>query len=172
MSDNLRKFVNDHRDEFDNEQPDDRVWNAIRRELPSRSRPNGQWIWKAAAIVFFLSTSVLLWQHSQPQPVQQATATSKDFAQVEDFYFKVISEKKALITDVQEQKIRNPHSAELELQRLDAMYLVLKQEMKKNPSKQVVDALTLNLLIRVDLLNKVLADLDANTSDEPDAIHI
>ncbi|MDX1628888.1 MAG: hypothetical protein R3345_09335, partial [Fulvivirga sp.] len=49
---------------------------------------------------------------------------------------------------------------ELDLQKLDAMYEVLKEEFDKNPSKAVVDALILNLLVRIDILNKQLELLD------------
>ena len=40
------------------------------------------------------------------------------------------------------------------------MYLVLKDEMEKRPSKDVKDALVLNLLVRIDLLNQQLNKLD------------
>ena len=45
-------------------------------------------------------------------------------------------------------------------QKLDAMYQVLKEEMKLHPSKKVKDALILNFLIRIDLLNQQLHELD------------
>ena len=45
-------------------------------------------------------------------------------------------------------------------QQLDAMYMVLKEEMKNHPSAKVREALVLNLLIQIDLLNKQLDKLD------------
>jgi hypothetical protein len=40
------------------------------------------------------------------------------------------------------------------------MYQVLKEEMKTRPSQKVKDALVLNLLIRIDLLNKQLHKIE------------
>ena len=34
------------------------------------------------------------------------------------------------------------------------MYLVLREQMKSHPSEKVKDALILNLLVRIDLLNQ------------------
>ena len=46
------------------------------------------------------------------------------------------------------------------LKKLEAMYLVLKDEMKRRPSQDVRDALVLNLLVRIDLINQQLNKLD------------
>ena len=46
------------------------------------------------------------------------------------------------------------------LKKLEAMYLVLKDEMKRKPSQDVRDALVLNLLVRIDLINQQLNKLD------------
>jgi hypothetical protein len=40
------------------------------------------------------------------------------------------------------------------------MYNVLKEEMKTSPSQKVKDALVLNLLVRIDLLNQQLHKLE------------
>jgi hypothetical protein len=46
------------------------------------------------------------------------------------------------------------------LKKLEAMYLVLKDELKKRPTQDVRDALVLNLLVRIDLINQQLNKLD------------
>jgi hypothetical protein len=40
------------------------------------------------------------------------------------------------------------------------MYQVLREEMKVHPSQKVKDALVLNLLVRIDLLNKQLHNIE------------
>ena len=40
------------------------------------------------------------------------------------------------------------------------MYMILKEEMKSSPSQKVKDALVLNLLVRINLLNQQLYKLD------------
>jgi hypothetical protein len=46
------------------------------------------------------------------------------------------------------------------------MYMVLKEEMKSRPSQKVQDALVLNLLVRIDLLNQQLYKLEKAYSKE------
>jgi hypothetical protein len=48
------------------------------------------------------------------------------------------------------------------------MYLVLKEEMKTRPSQKVKDALVLNLLVRIDLLNQHLQRLEEEEVDPED----
>jgi hypothetical protein len=49
------------------------------------------------------------------------------------------------------------------------MYMVLKEEMKASPSEKVKDALVLNLLVRIDLLNQRLHKLETEYSKEKKA---
>jgi len=54
--DNLEKFVNENRDEFDNLEPTDRVWDSIRKNEPNRK--NHRWLkismQAAAAVLIFV----------------------------------------------------------------------------------------------------------------------
>lgn len=53
-----------------------------------------------------------------------------------------------------------------DFQQLEAMYLVLKEEMKVRPSQKVKDALVLNLLVRIDLLNQQLHRLEEREEED------
>ena len=46
-----------------------------------------------------------------------------------------------------------------DFKQLEAMYMILKEEMKSRPSEKVKDALVLNLLVRINLLNQQLYKL-------------
>ena len=48
-------------------------------------------------------------------------------------------------------------------------HMVLKDEMKSDPSKQVQEAMVLNLLVRIDLLNQQLYKLDKEYSKKEKA---
>jgi hypothetical protein len=54
------------------------------------------------------------------------------------------------------------------------MYSVLKEEMKNHPSQKVKDALVLNLLVRIDLLNQQLHNLeeDADSKEKKESAKI
>lgn len=161
MKDKLEKFVQEHRDEMDHREPGD-VWAGIEKSLPGTNSTGWQWMWKAAAILFFASTvglSVYTFSGDSESNQTIAKAQGEEFMDVEDFYFRQISEKQGLIADLQEDA-SDGIVVIAELQKLDAMYMVLRQQYEENPTPEVVDALTLNLLVRIDLLNQTLDRLD------------
>ena len=169
MKDNLEKFIQENRDAMDHHIPGDETWSSIERRLPAGSS-NLQWFWKAAAVIFFITTvglavNTFTQQHSD----NLATTEKTQFDAVEDFYFSQISEKQGLIAQLQDDST-DGISVIAQLQKLDAMYLVLRQQYEENPSPEVIDALTLNLLVRIDLLNQALEQLDGNASPGPASV--
>ncbi len=159
MKDNIEDFVTRNRAEFDTETPRTKVWDVIKRQLPANKSNRFMWIWQAAAVLFFATSVYLFADRFSGQPM--SVASGENFTQVEDFYFREINQKRELILDLSESGV----SAEAELQKLDAMYLVLKEQYKENPSEEVLEALTLNLIIRLDLLNQVVADIESEADD-------
>lgn len=158
--DNLDKFIKENREAFDTETPSDKVWKGIdkRRGAPVMK----QWFWQVAAVIFFCSSVFLLIdkQYSKPDVLAGTEKLSNDFGDVESFYFQVISEKRELIYDYDKAEKSIAVDFEQDLQKLDAMYEVLKEELKSNPSKKVADALILNLLVRIDVLNEKIEELE------------
>lgn len=168
MSDQFENFIKENRHEFDDKEPTNSVWEGIYKKLNSSGGQRYNWLWKAASILFFMTSSVLFYQLNYSGE-EKSIAFNKEkvndeFLPVENFYFQKISEKKELIYDFEEDNIKVDEAFEQDLQKLDAMYEVLKDELKNNPSKKVVDALILNLLVRVDILNKELQNLEEYAS--------
>jgi len=162
MKDPVEDFVRQNRDAFDDKEPPQKSWKQIERSL-GISRPtlwNSVIMWRAAAIIFMAATGYLL--IPQNIPTQQvaigADAAGTEFRDVEKFYFKQISDKVALIGEFQRSEGLNGFTHDF--QQLEAMYMVLREEMKTSPSQKVKDALVLNLLVRIDLLNQQLHKLE------------
>jgi len=114
-------------------------------------------LWRAAAVVFMALSGYLLYQKTNSRPVVSDVAAN-EFRDVETFYINQISEKVQLIDEFQRNEGLNGFTQDF--QQLEAMYSVLKEEMKTHPSQKVKDALVLNLLIRIDLLNQQLHALE------------
>ena len=95
-------------------------------------------------------------------PRQQSVLN--EFTDVEQFYIEQISEKTALIEEFRRSEGLNGFTNDFK--QLEAMYLVLKEEMKTRPSQKVKDALVLNLLVRIDLLNQQLHKLESGEYEE------
>ncbi len=160
MKDSLKKFVEDHRDEFDSREPRHKVWKAIQAGLPTRqvSLWNNVSIWRIAASVFFI-LSITLWVSNSMNngSLREQAQLQGEFKDLEKFYSEQIADKVELISDI--QGFEDEQFAQ-DIEKLEAMYQVLREQMRNNPTQQVKDALILNLLVRIDLLNQQIKNLE------------
>jgi hypothetical protein len=165
MKDQIEDFIQQNRSAFDDKEPSEKVWNGVERALTfsNISWWNSVMLWRAAAVVFMTLSLYLLIPKEQSQ--KQNELALKEFTDVENFYFEQISEKVELIGSFERNEGLNGFTRDFE--QLEAMYMVLKEEMKTHPSKKVKDALVLNLLVRIDLLNQQLHKLEKD--DKPEA---
>jgi hypothetical protein len=163
MSQEFEDFVRKNRDAFDDKEPSGKVWNRIDDELFPKEKKsvwNSLTLWRAAAMVFMaLSIYLLIPKTTATNQIQnQNTAALNEFKDVEKFYIEQISQKTELIEEFHRSEGLNGFTHDF--QQLEAMYMVLKEEMKTRPSQKVKDALVLNLLVRIDLLNQQLHKLE------------
>lgn len=166
MKNQLEDFIKDNRPAFDNKEPSGRVWEGIEKSItPATSIWNSVTIWRAAAVIFMTLSAYLLIPKETPKPIAKADdSVLTDFQDVESFYVSEISNKVSLINGFENNEGLNGFTHNF--QQLDAMYMVLKEEMKNSPSTKVKEALVLNLLIQIDLLNKQLDKLDKGEEKE------
>ncbi|MBL0743616.1 hypothetical protein [Chryseolinea lacunae] len=168
MKDALEDFVRKNREAFDDKEPSEKVWKNIAVSTAVGKRTsvwNSVGLWRAAAVVFMALSGYLLWQQVRVQTKPAHTeVAANDFKDVEAFYTKQISEKVEMIDEFQKNEGLNGFTQDF--QQLEAMYMVLKEEMKTSPSPKVKDALVLNLLIRIDLLNQQLHMLEKQYSNK------
>lgn len=162
--DRLEKFVETNRQNFDSEQPSNKVWNGIAHYLElSKSSNNTHWMWKAASIVFFITSCYLLVGNlNNDSKTEKVAVTTIDdeFKATEDYYVSLISEKRDQIYDFSNKEIEVEGLYEVDVEQLDAMYEVLKTQYLENPSKKLQEAMTLNLIVRINLLNQQLSEIE------------
>ncbi len=162
MKDELNDFIQQHRAALDDKQPPEKVWKSIGNELFKKH----VWLqpiryWQAAAIVFFALT-LYAWSKNTTVLIQKPIA-DKEFVDTEAFYVQQISEKTNLIHSASTVDL---NGFTRDLQQLDAMYMVLKEELALRPSEKVREAMVLNLLVRINLLNEQLHRLDVQEEKE------
>ena len=158
--DPIEKFVLQNKGAFDMEEPSSNVWKKIQNKLPRQQPPVYSYLWKVAAILFF-GISVFLTLDKYGNSFQVNKTTRKvEFQKAELYYMQELDKKMTLIKTVSGNNFMLDPGSEQDLQKLDAMYLVLKEEFQANPSSRIMDALLLNLLIRVDILNNELYDAE------------
>jgi len=157
--DALEKFITAHRGEFDDKIPSENIWSGISRSVfgaKQISLWNSVAVWRAAAVLLMgLSAFLLFSRQNATMPAR--TLGSQEFKDVESFYAAQIMEKAALISH---EGLFVDDSFTQDLQKLEAMYSVMAEEMKKHPSEKVKDALVLNMLVRIDLLNQQIQKLE------------
>lgn len=159
MKDQLDDFVRQNRTALDDKEPSKRVWRNI--EASMKFNAGGWWnsiaLWRSAAIVFIALSAYLLLP-KQIFTSQKSETAANEFRDVEAFYFQQISEKVELIDGFKKNEGLNGYTQDFK--QLEAMYMILKEEMRTRPSQKVKDALVLNLLVRINLLNQQLQKLE------------
>jgi hypothetical protein len=168
MKDNLKDFINEHRSEFDNREPSERVWANIATSFNKGARKSRMMltslsVWRAAAILFF-GISVYMFTTNRYGQKKEVSRLQVEFRDLESFYGSQIAEKVDFIDKLDTGYEDDEFTQDV--QKLDAMYEVLREEMKASPSEKVKDALILNMLIRIDLLNQQIQTLEDHRKEE------
>lgn len=175
MSKQFEDFVRKNREAFDDKEPSERVWKKIDTAMfPSdrKSLWSSVAIWRAAAMLFMaISVYLFVVQTKNSGGIaglsdNHNSAAMSEFRDIEQFYVEQISHKRELIEEFHKTEGLNGFTQDF--QQLEAMYLVLKDEMKSHPSQKVKDALVLNLLVRIDLLNQQLHKLEQGDYKDQD----
>ncbi len=165
MKDELKDFIEQNRTAFDTKEVPEKVWLNVNKQLFGRQ---AFWqpirYWQAAAVLFFALSSFLF---LQDRVGVQQQASMREFKATEAFYIEEISEKMKMIHSVNASDL---NGFTQDFQQLEAMYMVLKEEMNSKPSEKVKDALILNLIIRINLLNKQLKEVEDSAKPEDEAI--
>ncbi len=170
MKDSLKNFVDQNRERFDDQLPPEKTWNKIASALPETKTIllwNSVIVWRAAAILFLGLASYFFIVGSPAASQKQKKEVARlqgEFSDLESFYSSEIAAKVELINHFDESPEADQFTQDF--QKLDAMYQVLKEQMKTQPSQKVRDALILNLLVRIDLLNQQLHKLEGNQQKE------
>ena len=87
MNSRLEQFIHDHREEFDGEEPDKKVWEKIRQQTEPGKKKQGSLVrlyparWSAAAAVILLIAGAAWWYTStrqgNGQPAQPSIASQR-----------------------------------------------------------------------------------------------
>ena len=167
MKDSLKNFIHQNREGFDDKTPGEKTWNKIEASLPA-GRTISLWnsisVWRAAAVLFLGLAGYFFVTGNQSSLQKKEVATLEgEFSDLETFYSSEIAEKIALINHFDQTQDADQFTQDFK--KLDAMYQVLKEQMKSQPTQKLRDALVLNLLVRIDLLNQQLHSLERIKTD-------
>ena len=177
MKDKLEKFVKEHRDEFDTFEPRPDLWQDISKELHQKKTVRSLWpdrahLWKyAAAIVLLITASFIIWQQFPAdnattqvairEQVPSVEELAPQLAEVESYYTSLIHQKQEEIGSYDLKALGIEDNLQQDIAGLDSSYNRLKRELVTTPNKeQIMDAMILNLQMRMEILNSQLKTLE------------
>ena len=178
QEDRLEKFIIDHRSEFDHDDPPQEIWERISREVKAvenkekiRGLNTFGWVWKVAAVVFFVMT-VYLSVDKFSQLESNSLVVSNDsgfdeFLNAEQYYNGIIEVKQQELNKALPKETDLNFDFNKDVAELDSMYLLLKEDFKFNNDEHVIDAMIFNLRLRIEILDRQLQIIkNLNTLEE------
>jgi hypothetical protein len=158
MKDELKKYIEDNRELFDEDFNDQPVWrkieeNLIKKEKKGLIRYQRVNYWKAAVFILLGTVSILLLERAYNGNVQEQAQENDpaEIEQVENYYLPLIQKKRSDLISGSGERINDILINEV--QTLDSAYQFLKKEYEKTGDEKVLNALILNLQTRIEILN-------------------
>lgn len=155
--DELEKYINDNRSDFDTHQIPEKVWPQIYNQLPAKKQTWRQVMKIAAVGLVMLLVGFGIGKVNNTSKVQLADIAPPEFIETENYYVKQVA------TTYQEIKaIGGDEKIDQNLRALDEVYQELKNELlhSKVKNKEVIlDAMVKNYQTKTELMKKILERL-------------
>jgi hypothetical protein len=169
--DKLEKYILDHRDQFDDQEPDPAIWDRIETRKAPVIRIN----WKGAAMkaaavaaIFVASYFFHDFMASRNQSagklfgknMENASPIIKELIEAEAYYSSMISQKQDEIFRLTESNPDIRHEINMEMVDLDRVYSELREDLKDNAhNEEVIEAMIQNYRLKLDILEEMLFQL-------------
>ena len=166
MGDQLERFIQNRREDFDDDPRYDEIqrWKKVESRIQSEGKWDPSYLWKIAAALFLIST-VWLMVDKYMAPISEESNEMSEFIQVEAFYTQLIHQKQAELMSYQDEQLTGEFLAELD--RLDSMYSQLKKTYQTSANDEIIlDAMINNLQLRMDILSQQLNILNTLKQSE------
>ena len=171
MSDNLEKFINENRSEFDDRKPPKDIWSAIDQHLdqkskkPARVIPICRYARAAAAAVILISAGVFIGRNMDNQ-----TSDTVAFEEVFPEYFEAEQYFQKEVNTKVAQLANYDHDASIndDLMQLDKNYEELKNELSEAPKdqqEQIINAMITNYRTKLSILERVLERIQSTNQE-------
>jgi len=166
--DNLEKFIQQHRADFDDAVPNLKVWAEIDKKVnppKAKRRSIGRWSrWAAAAVLLLLvGIAMGLWMS---KPASNALASlsdvSAEHAELEDYYVRQVNQKKKQLASFEKENL-----VQEDLKQLDKIMEELQSDFQKAPKgseEVIINAMIQNYQTKLMILESVLKNLENQSS--------
>lgn len=174
MSNRLERFIHDHRDEFDSEEPRPQLWKKLREGLEKEKKDDKvfhlsflRWTAAAAIVVMMIGMFYYMNRQQPADAVARNTGTGQTdevLSNIDPTYAKQVYHFTQLI-ELKQNELKQIEKEQPELYRqfvkdirqLDSSYQSLRAALPANPDPEMLlEAMIQNLRLQADLLNQQL----------------
>ena len=180
MNNNLEKFIQKNRREFDTETPGENIWNNIEKAIPAKKEAKifsmrDMLKWSAAAVVFFVALTAIYFIYIKKYSHENSTATNEEQIAVKPVTPDEISriapehatEFKKIYSSLatSQRELKNAAAGQPELYKqflndlavLDSSYRSLRNQALVTPNRDVIiKAMMQNLQLQAELIYRQL----------------
>ncbi len=181
--DKLEKYILDHREAFDDLEPDPSVWERVDTRKAPVIRINWKGIaWKAAAVAaifvasyFFHDFMASRNQHDRMlmgKSGEEASPMVRELIEAEAYYSARINLKKDELYQLAGSNPDLRREVDMELVDLDQVYNDLKEDLKDNAAnEEVIEAMIQNYRLKLDILEEMLVVLKQSNESQNEKEH-
>jgi hypothetical protein len=179
-TDKLERFIIDHRDEFDDLEPNPAIWQKIEQRQPKTVELNWTKILvrAAAVVVIFVSSYIFIDYLANQEGRQMADVEAadpndsgiyQDLMEAEYYYSSQIAYQKEEFYRLAGDNAALREEINIELSDLDRIYRELKEDLKDNADNQeVVEAMIQNYRLKLEILEEILRQLKSANENKMD----
>jgi hypothetical protein len=181
--DKLEKYILDHRDQFDDQEPGPSVWGRVDTRKTPVIRINWKDItWKAAAVAAIFVASYFFHDYmaSRNHPelnqvgenIQDASPMVKELIEAEAYYTSLINLKKDEVFRLTASNPDVRREIDMEMVDLDRVFSELKDDLKDNAdNEEVIEAMIQNYRLKLDILEDILLQLKQSHESQNEKDH-
>ena len=181
--DKLEKYILDHREQFDDQEPDPVIWERIDTRKSPVIRINWKDVaWKAAAVAaifvasyFFHDFMASRNQSSKSfmsENTEDPSPMVRELIEAEAYYSSQIDLKKDEVFRLTASNPDVRREIDMEMVDLDRVFSELKEDLKDNTdNEEVIEAMIQNYRLKLDILEEMLLQLNQSNESQKEKDH-
>ncbi|RFS20557.1 hypothetical protein DVR12_18520 [Chitinophaga silvatica] len=167
MPEDLERFIQQHRSEFEMPGPSPRIWDALEKELTAKQEgakivPLLRRNWFRAAVILLLvvNAGALFYLTSRKQT--RTASFAPEVQEANMYYSSKINEKLKIINAYPVEELGLDSAARKELELRNDTYKTLERELQNNPGNERIKAALIRYYqLKLDLLDRILEELQS-----------
>ncbi len=169
MSNKLKKFIWDHRKEFDTETPSEKVWEnieatfSVKQKKNFTGKPLYKWSMAAAALLIIVTGIYFIVNKKTLEPAVIAITETDinklapDYAPEMNQFVKMIDTKQEELKTLAKEQPELYQQFTIAINQLDSSYNNLKNKLNATPNREMLlEAMIQNLQLQLYVLNQQL----------------